>query len=86
MNGKEIKHILKEIICSLKDCQSVTVNYTISNIGPQLKYIFIADILDYLNNTKAKNESLFSEYVTVQLYLFLECWLSKIVLTGCIII
>ena len=66
MNGKEIKYTLKDVICSLKDCQSVTVNYTISNIGPpQLNYIFIADILDYLNSSKAKNESLFSECVAV---------------------
>ena len=37
-------------------------NYTVSNISPQLNYIFIADILDYFNNSKTKNESSFSEY------------------------
>ena len=73
MNGTDTKHSPKCIVCSLEDKQSVTVNYTVSNISPQLNYIFIVDILDYLNNTKAKNESLFSEYITVQLYLFLEC-------------
>ena len=50
-------------MCSSEDCQSVTVNYSsIFNIDPQLNYIFIADILNQLSNTKAKNESYFSEY------------------------
>ena len=49
-------------MCSLEGCQFVKVNYTVSNIGPQLNYIFIADILDYFNNTKTKNETYFSEY------------------------
>ena len=63
-----MKHILKDIVCCSKDCQLVIVICTILNIGPQLNYIFIADVLDYLNNSKARNESLFSEYFTVQLY------------------
>ena len=52
-------------MCLSEDCQSVTVNYSTSNIDPQLNYIFIADILDQLNNSKAKNESYFSEYNVV---------------------
>ena len=49
-------------MCSSEDCQSVTVNYSTFNIDPQLNYIFIADIVNQLNNTKAKNELYFSEY------------------------
>ena len=67
-----MKQILKDIVCYSKDCQSVIVNCTVSKIGPQLRFIFIADVLDYLYNSKALNESLFSEYITVQLYFFLE--------------
>ena len=52
-------------MCSLEDCQSVKVNYTVSNIGPQLNYIFIADIQDYFNNSKTKNETYFCEYNVV---------------------
>ena len=63
MNGTEIKHARKDIMCfSSDDCQSVTVNYTISNIDPLMNYIFIADILDHFNESKTKNESSFSEY------------------------
>ena len=61
MNGTNTEHTPKCIICSIEDRQSVTVNYIILNIDPQLNYIFIADILDYLNNSKTKNESYFSE-------------------------
>ena len=52
-------------MCSLEGCQSVKVNYTVSNIGPQLNYIFIVDILDHFNKSKTKNESYFSEYIIV---------------------
>ena len=62
LNGTEIKHTNIDIICSLEDCQSVIINYTVSNIGPQLNYIFTANLLDYLNNSKRKNQSYFSEY------------------------
>ena len=39
----------------------MTVNYTVSNIDPLMRYIFIVDIQDYFNNSKAKDESYFSE-------------------------
>ena len=61
MNGTDTEHSSKCIVCSLQDRQSVTVNYTVSNISPQLNHILIADILDYFNNSKTKNESYFSE-------------------------
>ena len=60
LNG--IKHTQKDIMCSSESCQSVTINYNVFNIDPQLKYIFIVDILDYFNNSKTKNESCFSEF------------------------
>ena len=41
---------------------NISLYYTVSNIGPYLNCVFIADILDYFNNSKTKNESLFSEY------------------------
>ena len=59
------KHIQKDIVCSLEDCQFVRVNYNVSNVGPQLSYIFFADILDYFNNTKTKNETYFGKYKIV---------------------
>ena len=63
LNGTEIKHTHKDIMCfSSEHCQSVTVNYTVSNIDPLMNYIFIADILDHFNDSKTKNESYFSEY------------------------
>ena len=62
-NGTEIEHVRKDIVSSSENRESIIVNYTISNISPQLNYIFIADILDYLNNSKAKNKSSFSEYI-----------------------
>ena len=71
MNGTEIQHIWKDIVCSLKECQSVTINYTVINLGPQQNYIFIADILDQLNKSKTKNESFFSEYVIIFIMLLL---------------
>ena len=52
----------KDIVCSLEDCLSISVNYTVSNIDPLMNYIFIADILDYFNNSKTKIESYFSEF------------------------
>ena len=60
LNGT--KQTQKEITCSSKDCQSVTVNYTVSEIYPLMRYVFIADILDHFNNSKAKDESSFSKY------------------------
>ena len=66
-NRTEREHIRKNIDRFSKDNASVTVNYTVSNISPQLSYIFVADILDLLNNSKAKNESLFSECFLVNL-------------------
>ena len=67
LNGTVIEHTHNDIVCPLEDCQSVTVNYTVSSIGPQLNYIFIADILDYFNNSKTKDQSYFSEYVITNL-------------------
>ena len=57
-----IEHAQKDIVCSSQDCQLVTINYTVLNIDPQLNYIFIADILDHLNNSKTRNESYFSKF------------------------
>ena len=59
LNGTKTGHNKKYIHFSLED-KSVTVNYTVSNISLQLNYIFIADILDYFNISKTKNESFFS--------------------------
>ena len=61
----ETGYTQKDIVCSSEDCQSVTVYYSTFNIDPQLNYIFIADILNQLNNFKAKNESYFSEFNVV---------------------
>ena len=74
-NGTEHTH--KDITCSLYICQSLTVDYTVFNIGPQLNYIFIADILDYFNNSKTKNESCFSEYI-----IFLMIYLIFLITTA----
>ena len=71
MNGTEKEHIRKDIICSSEDRESVTVNYTIENIGPQLNYIFIVDILDHFNKSKTKNKSSFSEFKSYITKLFL---------------
>ena len=60
-NTTEIKHTREYITCSSEDRQSVTVNYVIFNISPQQNYIFTANVLDYFNNSKTKNESSFSE-------------------------
>ena len=61
LNGTKTEYNKKYIHSSLED-KSVSVNYTVSNISPQLNYIFIADILDYFNKSKTKNESSFSKY------------------------
>ena len=60
-NQTETKHSHKDIICCSEDCKSMTVQYNVSSTCPQLNYIFIADILDYLSNSKARNVSYFSE-------------------------
>ena len=62
LNGTKTEHNKKYIHSSLEDT-SVTVNYTVSNISPQLNYIFITDILDYFNMSKTKNESFLSEFL-----------------------
>ena len=61
MNGTDTEHSPKCIVCSLEDKQSMTISYTVLNIDPQLNYIFIADVLNYFNDSKTKNESYFSE-------------------------
>ena len=61
-NGTEIEHDREDIVSSSENKESVIVNYTASNISTQLNYIFTADILDYFNNSKTKNESSFSKY------------------------
>ena len=61
MNGTDTEHSPKCIVCSLEDRQLVTISYIVLNISPQLNYIFIADILDYFNNSKTMNELYFSE-------------------------
>ena len=61
-NGTEIEHVRKDIVSSSENRESITVNYTVSNISPQLNYIFIADILDNFNKSKTKNESIFSKW------------------------
>ena len=60
-NRTETEHSHKDIMCCSEDCKSVAVQYNISSTGCQLNYIFIADLLDYLNNSKARNMSYFSE-------------------------
>ena len=62
LNGTKTEHNKNYIHSSLED-KSATVNYTVSNISPQLNYIFIADILDYFNMSKTKNESFISEFL-----------------------
>ena len=62
LNGTKTEHNKKYIHSSLED-KSVIVNYTVSNIKPQLNYIFIADILGYFNNSKTKNRSSFCEFI-----------------------
>ena len=51
LNGTKTEYNKKCIHSSLED-KSVTVNYTVSNISPQLNYIFIADILDYFKMSR----------------------------------
>ena len=78
LNGIEIEHhILSDIVCSSEDCQSVTANYTVSNLNPLMNYIFIANILDHFNNSKTKNESYFSKYSMFDLYkIYKHCFSS----------
>ena len=49
----------------MEDNNLVTINYSVLNVSPQLNYIFIADILDYFNNSKTMNESYFSECIVL---------------------
>ena len=62
LNGTKKEHIRKDIVCLSEDRESVTVNYTVSNIDPQLNCIFIVDILDHFNKSKTTNEFNFSEF------------------------
>ena len=62
LNGTKTEHNKRYIHSSLED-KSVSVNYTVSNISPQLNYIFIADILDYFNMSQTKNKSSFCEFI-----------------------
>ena len=62
LNGTKTEHNKKYLHSSLED-KSVTVNYTVSNISPQLNYIFIADILDYFNMSITNNKSPFCEFI-----------------------
>ena len=57
LNEAEIEHTRKNIWSPLSN-----ITYNASSIGPHLNCVFIADILDYFNNSKTKNESSFSEY------------------------
>ena len=59
--GTEGKHPLTDIVYSSEDKESVTVNYNVTNVGPQLNCVFIADIMDSFDYIKAKNESYFSK-------------------------
>ena len=61
-NTTEVEHTCEDITLSLEDRQSVTVDCVISNISLQQNYIFTANVLDYFNNSKTKNESSFSEF------------------------
>ena len=61
-NTTEIEHTREDITCSLEDRQSVTVGYVIFNISLQQNYVFTANVLDYFNNSKTKNESSFSKW------------------------
>ena len=60
LNGSETEYTQKNIECFSQNCYSATVNYTVSNINPQLMYVFIADVLDHFNISKTKNELHFS--------------------------
>ena len=62
-NTTKVEHTRQNITCSLEDRQLVTVDYFIFNISPQQNYIFTANVLDYFNNSKTKNESYFSKYI-----------------------
>ena len=55
----EIKHNRKNVGSPLSN---INLNYNASNIAPHLNCVFTADILDYLNNSKTKDDSLFSKY------------------------
>ena len=59
LNGTEIEHACKNVWSPLSN---INLNYNASNISPHLNCVFIADILDYFNNSKTKNESYFSKY------------------------
>ena len=61
LNRTDMEHSQINIIPSSEDSESVTINYTVLNIGPQLNYIFIGDLLGHLNKSKTKNSSYFSE-------------------------
>ena len=61
LNSRTETRYVERKIASSEDRESVTVKYTMVNVGPQLNYVFIADILDYFNNSKVKNESYFSK-------------------------
>ena len=60
LNGSEVEHTYKNVLSPLSN---MSLYYYASNIDPYLNCVFIADILDYFNNSKAKNESYFSEYL-----------------------
>ena len=73
MNGTEQKHTWRDIQCSSKDCQSVTVNYTVSNIGPQMNYAFIASVYNHFNKSTVRNQSYFSKFCFVSNLTFSTC-------------
>ena len=61
LNRTDMEHPQINIISSSEDSELVTINYTVLNIGPQLNYVFIADLLSHFNKSKTKNSSYFSE-------------------------
>ena len=61
-SGTKVDYVQKNIASS-QDEQSVIVNYTVSNIDPQMNYIFIVDLLNHLNHSKTRNMLYFSEWI-----------------------
>ena len=62
LNGRKVDFVQKNI-ASLQGEQSVIVNFTVSNLDPELNYMLIADLLNRLNNSKKGNVFNFSEWM-----------------------
>ena len=58
-NGTEVAHIPKDI--DFSNNRSVSINYTISQLTPQMDNIFIGHLLNSINELKSLENSSFSE-------------------------